>query len=348
MVIISCFLAWFTILNVYAVIIWLICTITGERLHFIEISDQDWCPKLFRGCIRNCLHYGWTFFDLTPYIGSPAYTVSNIVAPGIKKLGCSLIIDLCSGSGGPTPDIHRILNRKARHKTITTILTDLFPQISVWKSQCAKSENLLFSQKSVNAALVNVANIPEISRIYHNEVHFRTLFGSFHHFKPALAVSILADAMECGDAFIMAEAVLRRQTFFDFVQWPLQLTALTPFFIGYMIYQQLFVYDLDMSILEKIWKCILIVVSSPLWAAAFIHDGIISNARVYTEEELMDLAESAKVLLRQKYTKTDGKKLEAIETYQWKCWRQNSDMIFPLSHLAPITVLLGFPKVTES
>ena len=234
---------------------------------------------------------------------------------------------------------------------MTTVLTDLFPQISVWKSQCSQSKNLLFSAKSVNAALVNAANIPEIAN--HKGPHFRTLFGSFHHFKPPLAVSILADAMQCGDAFIMAEAVLRRKTFFDFLQWPLQLTLLTPLFIGYMVIQQLFVYDADdMSFGERLLKCALIAVSAPLWVAAFIHDGIISNARVYTEEELMDLAESAKVLLRQKFTKRGDtamgllenvEKLKAIESYQWKCWRQNSDMIFPLSHLAPITVLLGFP-----
>ena len=333
-------------LFLYAIGIWLICAITGNRIHFIEISDQDWCPQLFRQCIRNSLHYGWVFFDLSDYFGSPASTLSKIMTPYFNQLNCNLIIDLCSGSGGPTPNIHSILNQT---RTVQTILTDLFPQISIWKYQCSKTKHLSFASNSVNAASVQLSTIPEISAKDQDEVHFRTLFGSFHHFRPNLAISILANAMECNDAFIMSEAILRRQSIFDFIQWPFQLIILCPLFIIYMIFNYLYVYDTkEITLKQKLIKCILIMITAPIWVAIIMHDAIISTARCYTEKELIELSESAKAKLKQKLSNKDQDRIQKIDDYEWKCWRQNSDMIFPLGHAAPITVLLGVPKMPSS
>eukprot|EP01083_Nonionella_stella_P042162 114060_1 len=335
------FLWWFIPLNLYAIVIWLICTVTGKRLQFIEISDQNWCPQLFRECVRNGLHYGWVFFGLTDYFGSPALTVFNIISPYFTQLKCNLVIDLCSGSGGPTPNIHQMLNNRSP-STVQTLLTDLFPQVTVWKYQCSQTKHLLYSSQSVDAANINILKIQEISAVHHNKTHFRTLFGSFHHFKPDLAIAILANAMECNDAFIMSEVILRRKYFFDFIQWPLQLTLLSPLFVVHMIINHLLCYDVnDRSVLQRIGKCLLIVITAPIWLAVFVHDGIISNARVYTEKELMELTECAKAQV--KCTLSDKVALKRIDDYEWKCWRQNSDMMFPLGYVAPITVLLGVP-----
>ena len=250
------------------------------------------------------------------------------MGPDFQKLNCNLIIDLCSGSGGPTPYIHDMLNKQ---HNVNTILTDLFPQISIWKYQCNKHKNLKFTSKSVDAASIEISKIPEISKMYRDKINFRTLFGSFHHFKPDLAISILKNTMECNDAFIMTEVILRRGWIFDFIQWPFQITLLSPFYMIYMIINILFVYDeKNINLIQKIIKCILIIITSPIWVACFIHDAIISNSRCYTKEELLKMAQMA------------SKK--GNYDYEWKCWRQNSDMIFPLNYLAPITVLLGVPK----
>ena len=272
-------------------------------------------------------------------------TLSNIMMPYFRKLNCNLIIDLCSGSGGPTPNIHSMLNK---HRKVNTVLTDLFPQTSVWKSQCKKYKNLNFASKSVDAASIQISKIPEISKIYDDKINFRTLFGSFHHFKPDLAKSILQNAIECNDAFIMSEAILRRGSIIDFIQWPVQLLLLSPFFIIFMIINILFVYDEeDNNLLFKIIKCISIVITSPIWVAAFVHDAIISNARCYTKDELLEMAQAVTkkcVASKWRKMKANDEHFKIIKDYSWTCWRQNSDMMFPLGYLAPITVLLGVPK----
>ena len=115
-----------------------------------------------------------------------------------------------------------------------------------------------------------------------------------------------------------------------------------------MIVNILFVYDdNDSNLISKIIKCILIIVTSPIWVACFIHDAIISNARCYTKDELLEMAQIAtkgSVATKWKKMKANGGNIKKIKEYEWKCWRQNSDMVFPLNYLAPITVLLGVPK----
>ena len=60
--------------------------------------------------------------------------VVEVLQPVLNKSNSSIIIDLCSGGGGPIPKVHYLL--KKRHdglKNLKSVLTDLYPEVANWK-----------------------------------------------------------------------------------------------------------------------------------------------------------------------------------------------------------------------
>jgi hypothetical protein len=150
----------------------------GKRMQLFEFMDQAWFPKLIRGFLTDIIEYHLTINNLY----SP-------VAPKIKetlqKLHCRHVVDLCSGSTGPLLRIQEFLSDQGKDPVSIT-LTDKYPNINAFQklSQLSKCP-VDFVPTSVDAT-----SVPSDYR------GMRTLFSSFHHFRPDQAKRILQDAVD--------------------------------------------------------------------------------------------------------------------------------------------------------
>jgi hypothetical protein len=88
--------------------------------------------------------------------------------PVVRATGVTRIVDLCSGASGPVVPLREELSRYGID--IPALLTDKFPA-------------------GPNVIQADATNLPP------GLTGFRTLFNSFHHFRPEQAHAILADAV---------------------------------------------------------------------------------------------------------------------------------------------------------
>lgn len=101
------------------------------------------------------------------------------------------------------------LNRPRRAEPYTAVLTDLYPNVPAWKQLVQRSGGLIgFEARPVDA----LAPPPGLSGL-------RTMFLSFHHFQPAHARAIIADAVRQGQPLAIFELTSRHL-------WSLLVTAL--------------------------------------------------------------------------------------------------------------------------
>lgn len=172
------------------------------------------------------------------------------------------VVDLCSGSGGLTPAVARRL--AARGEPVRVTLTDLFPD--------AGAEARLSSDERewvrVHPEPVDARAVPaELAGV-------RTLFIGFHHFPPAEARAIVADAVRAGEPLFVFEGTERRLAallpFALFCPW--LVLALTPFIRPFRASRLLFTYLVP-------------IVPAIVW-----WDGVVSHLRSYTCGELLELA----------------------------------------------------------
>ena len=149
-----------------------------KRMHLFEFMDQTWFPKLFRGFITDLIEYQLTAFNVyAPIVPK--------IKEAMQKLNCRQIIDLCSGSTGPLLRIQEILSDQENYPVSVT-LTDKYPNLNAFQRLCHLSKYPVnFIPTSVDAT-----SVPS------DYQGIRTLFSSFHHFRPKQAKQILQDAVD--------------------------------------------------------------------------------------------------------------------------------------------------------
>lgn len=144
------------------------------RLHVFEWEDQKWLPLLFRDFITEHL----------AAVSSRAFpAVVPKLARHIAACEGTILVDLCSGAGGPLPDLHGSLSRELG-TPVEIVLTDWFPNLRAFSRASAKT-----------AGSIRFHDSPVDARNCPHDLHGpRTLFNAFHHFKPDDARKILQDA----------------------------------------------------------------------------------------------------------------------------------------------------------
>lgn len=178
--------------------------------------------------VQSCLALAWRFRVPVLQKEAPAKHAAKLL---INQLGSSVTdytyVDFCAGAGGPTPWIERDLNRmlasqrqsNSDPKLITRdmalgeedgvkfVLTDLYPHIPEWERAAAKSKNISFVPKPVDATnaprdlldgLVGAGGTP--GGVGDKKV-FRMFNLAFHHFDDDLAKLILKNTLETADGF---------------------------------------------------------------------------------------------------------------------------------------------------
>eukprot|EP01084_Bolivina_argentea_P123933 219611_1 len=175
-----------------------------HRCHWYEYGDLKWIPSLYHQFGRQFLYQVmWkNGFKM-------ANIVSDIILPFINKYNISLILDLCSGSCGPSNIINQNINKNnnQNNQCTTTILTDLFPQISVWKLLSKTNQNLLYCSKPIDATSIKMDLINQIYSKKNKKcsIRLRTIFFAFHHFTPELCDKVFLDVFKNNDMLMICD-----------------------------------------------------------------------------------------------------------------------------------------------
>ncbi len=232
-----------------------------RRIQLFEFEDQAWFPKLFRGFITDIIQYQEMTLNLY------TATVPKIIEI-MQKLNCRQIIDLCSGSGGPLLRIQEILCTRENY-TVAVTLTDRYPNISTFQELCHSSKY------PVNFIPVSV----DATSVPNDLQGIRTLFSSFHHFRPNQAKQILRDAANRSAPIAIFELHERtRSRCIDVIKFcPLIVLRTTP------------------SIQHYKWSRFFWTYIIPVVPLAFTWDALASHLRSYSIEELNQLISEVKV-----------------------------------------------------
>jgi hypothetical protein len=243
------------------------------RLHFVEIHDQRWCPPSLRDALTD-------FLGFVLRLGRSYEPIVPVLRAAMTRAGASRIVDLCSGAGGPWPALRGEV-------AVPVLLTDKYPNAQ------ARAGPLAFHPDPVDAVAVP-----------HTLHGFRTLFTSFHHFRPAEARAILADAVRKGEGIGVFEVVRRgpREIGFIALTW-LAVLLLVPF------------------VRPMRWSRLAWTYLPPVLPLVGTFDGVVSCLRAYSAAELRAL-------------------VEGLDTYEWeigeapRAWWQ----------VLPVTYLIGVPR----
>ena len=261
-----------------------------RRLHLVELHEQPWFPAVWRDLVTDFLSFFFRTFR--PYV-----VVAPVLAEALEKSRAEDVVDLCSGAGAPVLSLLPALGALGRSPRRVT-LTDLYPNRAAFRAAAAAGAGVV----TVLETPVDAADVPA------ELVGFRTLFTSFHHFAPPAAREILADARRKGEGIGVFEFTERNLLLWliPVLMIPLTVAACTPF------------------IRPLTWRRLLWTFVVPMVPLVSAWDGLVSNLRSYTRDELLELADA-----------------ERSDDYGWHTGRARS------LGLSGVTYLVGWPASSK-
>ncbi len=260
-----------------------------KRFQLMEIEDQTWLPKSVRNALTDYLQF---MTDRT----KPYSPIIPQLERAIELTGANRIIDLCSGGAGPWFSLQ---TDGRRFSSIKVTLTDKFPNIPAFRQ----------AQSLSNGAMDFVSKPIDATDVPADLVGFRTLFASFHHFRPAQARAILNDAAVKRQGIAVFEVTHRSAPAIALMfLMPLLVLIFTPFIRPFRLSRMLWTYLV------------------PVVPLIVLFDGIVSCLRTYNPSELRALMSE----------------LAAETEYQWEIGEQKAEGA-PL----PVTYLIGYPRPDE-
>jgi len=184
----------------------------------------------------------------------------------LDQAGTHQVVDLCSGAGGPWPRLCEAFEREG--VSVDVCLTDKHPNVSATKPLRGADACVIHFR----AEPVDATDIPA------SLAGFRTMFTSFHHFRPAEARAILQDAAKKQQGIGVFEIPRRSVR-------TMLMVFLVP--IGYLL---LVPTMRPFRWSRLLWAYLIPVVTFVLW-----FDGIISCLRAYSPAELLELTKGLSV-----------------------------------------------------
>jgi len=252
------------------------------RVHLFEFHETPWFPAVWRDLLTDFLSFFASAFK-------PYACVAPFLADALKGAGDARIIDLCSGAGRPLLSLVPALRRLGLSDLRVT-LTDKYPNLKAGKS-VGETGVVTYLETPIDAA-----DVPSDLK------GFRTLFTSFHHFRPDAARAVLADAVSKDEGVGIFEYTER-----NVLIWTLP-TLLIPAFVW-----------LCTPLIRPFrWRRLVWTYLIPVMPIIAMWDGFVSNLRTYSVKELNDLVEQV-----------------ADDRYQWKIGRARS------IGLSRVTYLIG-------
>lgn len=267
-----------------------------RRIHWIEIHDQPWFPASLRDAVTDAL-------EVALHLANNYGVIVPRLRRALERAGATRIVDLCSGGGGPWLRIYRLFVAEQSEKTarneqpqppVEILLTDKFPNCAALERARAASQNKI----GYRADAVDATAVPPALD------GFRTLFTSFHHFRPSEARAILRNAVEKRVGIGIFEVTHRSaKAVLLFCLTPPGVMLLVPFLRPFR------------------WSRLLWTYLIPILPLVGLHDGIVSCLRTYSPEELREMTQGL-----------------ADSGYSWEIGEDQG----PRSPL-PITYLIGYP-----
>ncbi len=231
-----------------------------RRRHAFEWEDQPWFPSFLR-------QYMMDFLRFVLQTGNLYQPITSVLIDGLQQTKNDVILDLCSGAGGAVKSIQHNI-KKATGKTISFVLTDLFPNMQAYK----------LLQKQTNGSIIFYMQPVDATCVPPGLQGFRTIFSGFHHFDEAAAKQVLQNAMDAGEGIAIFDGGNRSVFFIVLILifHPVAFLLFTPFIKPFSLQRLLFTYLLPVVPLCTIW------------------DGIASVLRLYKPDELLQLAHQTK------------------------------------------------------
>ena len=238
-----------------------------KRYKGFEWEDQPWFPSFLR-------QYMMDFLRFVLDKGNLYKPVTPLLVNALRQTKSEVIVDLCSGGGGAVQSVQKNLEVKTG-KITPFILTDLYPNISVYKKLQTETEgNITYYKEPVNAA-----DVPAQLK------GFRTVFSGFHHFDKATAKEVLQNAASAGEGIAVFDGGSRSTLFIltILIFHPIAFVLFTPFIKPFSLKRIFFTYLLPIVPFCAIW------------------DGVASVLRLYKPNELLQMADGTKSLHRHRW-----------------------------------------------
>ena len=221
-----------------------------KRRHLLELEDQVWFPATIRDLATDYLQFIQTHFRL-----------DRAMTPQIRRVlettGTRRIVDLCSGGSGPL--LLMVADLADAGLEVRATLTDLYPNAAAFREIADASKGRIdFEPRPVDARAVP-ASLPGL----------RTIFNGFHHLKPADASAVLHAAAAARQPIAIFEVSERTaRSLISMLITPLAVWVATPFMRPFLWRRLFWTYAIPMVPFTCLW------------------DGIVSQLRAYTLEEL--------------------------------------------------------------
>lgn len=221
-----------------------------KRIHLFEFEDFTWFPNWIRLSLTRLM------IVMHKMLNSKT-ELAELLNKVLKNANTTKVIDLCSGSGGPMPEVVAELKENYGFNSIELTLTDLYPSIKDATRINAEDNTIHYQTNSVDAT--NLGS--DLNGL-------RTMICSFHHMDKQSAHSILKSAFDDKEAICIFE--ISDNSYPKFLWWltiPINLISclfITPFVKPLSWYQLVFTYLI------------------PIIPIFFAWDGAVSNARTYT------------------------------------------------------------------
>jgi hypothetical protein len=228
-----------------------------KRFHALEWEDLSWFPTSWRDYGTDYLNFIATKLEIYK-------PILPVIKKGLDSSGGQEWVDCASGGGGGLINLVNELSKEYPGLIIT--LTDYYPNLKAFERTKAEWGNRFrFEHESINAM-----DMPS-----HLHGKFRTLFGSFHHFRPADAKKILQNAVNSKSPIAIFEPVGRNvMSFVSMLFVILNVLLLTPF------------------IRPVRWEVLSFIYLLPLIPLFIMWDGVASIFRTYSTAELNELISS--------------------------------------------------------
>lgn len=228
------------------------------RLQLFELEDLAWFPLLIRDLATDYLQFMETRLGLhKPVIPLLKQALVDAHETRIPEI---LIVDLCSGGGGPISAL--VADLASDGVAIEVTLTDKFPNIAAMTRLAALDPAHIHAcTEPVDAACVP-ADLAGV----------RTIFNAFHHFAPGAARAVLQNAVDASQPICIFEVPERSiPMLLPFLFTPIYIWIVTPFIRPFRLSRIVFTYLLPLVPLTCWW------------------DGVASALRAYTVNELLAL-----------------------------------------------------------
>ena len=259
-----------------------------RRFHLIEIHEQVWCPAVIRDCATDYLQY-------VIHATNAYEPIAERLKDAVARTEATRIVDLCSGGGGPWLRLEQTLATCCPGLEI--YLTDLYRNVSA-------SQRLSFD--SVGGRIKSYPDMVNALCVPPELAGFRTLFSSFHHFKPAEARALLRDAVASCSGIGIFEGTQRRPiVMLGMLLTPLLVWLITPLIRPFR------------------WERLLWTYLLPVVPLVVLFDGIVSCLRTYTVKELVAFT-----------AELSG------SGYEWEVGEARVQGL-----LSPVTYLIGYPAI---